>query len=62
MLSKNVFRGASEQHLFKIGIWRATLIQRARQLDSIVARALLVAEFFDSIDPKRTLRAGGRKP
>jgi hypothetical protein len=26
-----------------------------QELDSIVARALRVAEFFDSIDPKRTL-------
>jgi len=25
-----------------------------RQLDSIVARALLVADFIDSIDPKQT--------
>jgi len=54
MLSKNVFRGASEQHCFKMGVWRATLIQRTRHLDSIVARALLVAEFFDSIRQKRT--------
>jgi hypothetical protein len=28
MLSKNVFRGAREQHCFKIGVWRATLIQK----------------------------------
>jgi len=54
MLSINVFRGASEQHCFKIGVWRATLIQRTRRLDSIVARALLVADFIDSIDPKQT--------
>jgi hypothetical protein len=27
------------------------LIQRTQRPDSIVARALLVAEFFDSIDP-----------
>jgi hypothetical protein len=31
------------------------LIQKTRHLDSIVARALLVADFIDSIDPKRTL-------
>jgi hypothetical protein len=30
------------------------LIQRTRHLDSIVARALLVAEFFDSIGQKPT--------
>jgi len=54
MLSINVFRGASEQYCFKIGVRRATLIQRTRHLDSIVARALLVADFIDSIDPKRT--------
>ena len=35
---------------------RATLIQKTRHLDSIVARALLVAGFIDSIDPKRTGR------
>jgi len=52
MLSINVFRGASEQHCFKIGVWRATLIQRTRHLDSIVARALLVADFIDSIGQK----------
>jgi hypothetical protein len=34
--------------------WRATLIQRTRQLDSIVARALVVAKFFDSIGQKLT--------
>src|SRR5665648_621597 len=52
MLSINVFRGASEQHCFKIGVWRAISIQETRHLDSIVARALLVAEFIDSIDPR----------
>jgi len=51
MLSINVFRGASEQHCFEIGVWRATLIKRTRHLDSIVARALIVADFIDSIDP-----------
>jgi hypothetical protein len=30
------------------------LIQETRHLDSIVARALLVADFIDSIDPKAT--------
>jgi len=54
MLSINVFRGASEQHCFKIGVRRATLIQRTRHLDSIVARALLVADFIDSIGQKLT--------
>jgi len=49
MLSINIFRGASEQHCFKIGARRATLIQRTRPLDSIVARVLLVADFIDSI-------------
>ena len=39
----------------EIGVWRATLIQGTRHLDSIVTRAMLVAEFFNSIDPKRTL-------
>jgi hypothetical protein len=57
MLSINVFRGASEQHCFKIGVWRATLIQRTRHLDSIVARVLLVADFIDSIGQKRTFPA-----
>jgi hypothetical protein len=51
MLSKNVFRGAKEQHYIKMGIWRATLSRKTRHLDSIVARALLVADFIDSIDP-----------
>jgi hypothetical protein len=32
-----------------MGIWRATLIQRTWHLDSIVARARLVADFIDSI-------------
>jgi hypothetical protein len=32
------------------------LIQKTRHLDSIVARALLVADFIDSIDPQRTLK------
>ena len=54
ILSINVFRGASEQHCFKIGVWRATLIQRTRHLDSIVARALLVADLIDSISQKLT--------
>jgi hypothetical protein len=54
MLSINVFRGASEQHCFKIGVRRATLIQKTQHLDSIVARALLVADFIDSIGQKRT--------
>jgi len=56
MLSINVFREASEQHCFKIGVRRATLIQKTRHLDSIIARSLLVADFIDSIDPKRTWR------
>ena len=56
MLSINVFRGASEQHCFKIGVRRATLIQKTRHLDSIIARLLLVADFIDSIDPKPTFR------
>jgi hypothetical protein len=30
------------------------LIQKTWHLDSIVARALLVTDFIDSIDPKRT--------
>jgi hypothetical protein len=30
------------------------LIQKTRHLDSIVAGALLVADFIDSIDPWRT--------
>jgi hypothetical protein len=51
MLSINVFRGANKQDCFKIGVRRATLIQKMRHLDSIVARALVVADFIDSIDP-----------
>ena len=34
--------------------WRATLIQRTRDLDLIVARALFVADFIDSICHKPT--------
>jgi hypothetical protein len=56
MLSINDFRGANEQHCFKIGVRRATLIQKTRHLDSIVARALLVADFIDRIGQKRTSR------
>jgi hypothetical protein len=56
MLSINVFRGASEQHLVKTGVWRAISIQKTQPLDSIVARALLVADFIDSICQKRTWR------
>jgi hypothetical protein len=37
-----------------MGVWRATLIRRTRHLDSIVADALVVGDFIDSIDPKRT--------
>jgi hypothetical protein len=51
MLSINVFRGAREQHCFKIGVRRATLIQETRHLDLIIARPLLVVDFIDSIDP-----------
>jgi hypothetical protein len=54
MLSINVFREASEQHCFKIGVRRATLIQKTRHLDSIIARSLLVADFIDSIGQKLT--------
>jgi len=54
MLSINDFRGANEQDCFKIGVRRATLIQKTRHLDSIVARALLVADFIDSIGHERT--------
>jgi len=57
MLSINVFRGASEQHCFKIGVRRATLIQETRHLDSIVARALLFADFIDSIGQTRSYRS-----
>jgi hypothetical protein len=39
----------------RLAVWRATLIQNTRRLDSIVARALLVADFIDSIGPKRAL-------
>ena len=38
----------------KIGVWRAIYIQKTRHLDLIVARAPLVADFIDSIDPKPT--------
>jgi hypothetical protein len=58
MLSINVFRGASEQHCFKKGVWRAILIQTMPHLDSIVAQSLLVADFIDSIDPEQTLEHG----
>jgi len=60
MLSINVFRGASEQHCFKIGVWRAILIQKTWHLDSIVARALLLADFIESIghSEKSALKLG----
>jgi len=51
MLSINVFRRASEQHLIPDRSLARSLIQRTRHLDSIVARALIVADFIDSIDP-----------
>ena len=37
------------------------MIQRTRHLDSIVARAPLVADFIDSIDPKRTYAIADRR-
>jgi hypothetical protein len=33
----------------RLGIWRATLIQNDRSLDSIIANVLLVGDFIDSI-------------
>jgi hypothetical protein len=38
-----------DRSLARNGVWRATLIQKTRHLDSIVARAPLVADFIDSI-------------
>jgi hypothetical protein len=55
MLSINVFQGASEQYCVKIGVWRAILIQRMGPPDSIIANALPVADFIDSIGHWRTL-------
>ena len=43
--------GASRQHCVKIGVSRAILTQRTRHLDSIIANALRVSDFIDSIDP-----------
>ena len=40
--------------LIKIGVWRAISIQKTRHLDSIVAHALLVVDFIDSIGQKLT--------
>ena len=45
---------AAEQYWFKIGVWRAILIQRTGRRDSIIAKAIVVGDFIDSIDPKRT--------
>jgi hypothetical protein len=39
MLSINVFRGVSEQHCFKIGVRRATLIQRKVNQNFVKGRA-----------------------
>jgi hypothetical protein len=49
MLSIKDFRPASQQHLIKTAVCCATLIQRTRQLDSIIANALLDYDFIDSI-------------
>jgi hypothetical protein len=46
----------------KIGVWRATSIQKIRHLDSIVAGALLVADFIDSIDPKAEITIYSHEP
>ena len=54
MLSINVFRGASEQHCFKIGVRRATSIKKTRRLDSILAHAPHVADFVNKICHKQT--------
>jgi len=40
-----------------MGVWRAISIQKTRHLDSIVARAPLVADFIDSIGQKLTSRS-----
>jgi hypothetical protein len=40
--------------LSEIGVWRAISIQKTRHLDSIVAHALLVVDFIDSIGQKLT--------
>ena len=40
----NVSESESEQYWFKTGVWRATLIQKARRLDSILALAAHVAD------------------
>ena len=37
-----------------MGVGRATSIQKTRRQDSIIANALLVADFIDSIDPNPT--------
>jgi hypothetical protein len=55
MLSINVFREASEQHCFKIGVQRATLIQKSAAPGFDYCRSLLVADFIDSIGQKQTL-------
>jgi hypothetical protein len=54
MLSINVFRAPTEQHWAKMRVWRATLIQRMRHLDSIIADKLVVGDFIDSIGHSAT--------
>ena len=42
----------------RLGIWRATLIQKDRSLDSIIANVLLVGDFIDSIDQTLSCEIG----
>jgi len=61
MLLKNDLRGLNEQLRFKRWVAHATSIQTTICPDSIVARPVFVAEFFNSIDPKpSSSRAGLR--
>jgi hypothetical protein len=54
MLSIKDFRSRSRQHRIKTAVGSAILIQRMRQLVSIIASWVLAYDFIDSIDPKRT--------
>jgi hypothetical protein len=54
MLLKNDLKGRNEQLRFKRRVAHATSIQTTISPDSIVARSVFVAEFFNSIDPNRT--------
>jgi hypothetical protein len=57
MLSKKDFPALFEQHWFKIALQTAISIQQTALHDSIIADGRPTADFFDSIDQKRTVSA-----